>query len=140
MRHTILAVLLASGLFGQAPEGRPAPAPQPRAHHPHLGLEQGQKDRLKAIREQHRTAIRTKREAAGEARRSLTQAMRNPATPQADLKRLFDQAAERRFDLMMEMRSLRAEIREVLTPEQRERAAEWHGRMMERRRHRGAMG
>lgn len=140
MRHTILAVLLASGLFGQAPEGRPAPEPRPRAHHPRLGLEQGQKDKLKAIREQHRTAIRAKREAAREARRTLTQAMRDPATAQAELKRLFDQAAERRFDLLLEMRSLRAEVRDVLTPEQRERAAEWHGRMMERRRMRGAVG
>lgn len=134
MRHTILAVILASGLFGQAPEGRPPKDPAPR--HGRLGLDQGQKDKLKAIRDKHRPALLAKREAARDSRRALAEALRDQKTPQADLKRLFDQAAERRFELMMEMRSLRAEVREVLTPEQRERAAEWHGRMMERRRHR----
>lgn len=137
MRHAILSVLLASGLLGQAPEGHPTQEPAPRhARTGRLGLDQAQKDKLKAIREHHRPALRSKRDAARDARRSLAEAMRNPQTPQADLKRLFDQAADRRFDLMMEMRSLRAEVRDVLTPEQRERAAEWHGRMMERRRHR----
>jgi len=120
----------------------PGPGRGPRLHgiSQALQLTEAQKASIQTIREKHRPALATRRDAVKHARIDLRAALKDPAVPDAQLRALYDRAASARFELILAQRSLRREVRAQLTPEQQARAAELRGlaraRMAEGMRHR----
>jgi len=105
-----------------------------------LRLTDAQKASVKEIRAKHRAAVDAKMHAAKDARKAFGEAMHKPETKPEDLKTLHAAMASADFDLLMERRAQRQEIKAILTPEQRERAARLEGRMEGMRMgHRGGM-
>lgn len=121
----------------------PGPAPGPRAERMAraLNLTEAQRASIHGIREKHRPDLLLRRDAARQAQVALKAALRDAATPEAQLRALHDKAAGARFEMMLARRSVHHEVQMVLTPEQREKAAELRGRAQERlregRRHQG---
>ncbi|NWJ40317.1 MAG: Spy/CpxP family protein refolding chaperone [Geothrix sp.] len=101
-----------------------------------LNLSDAQRTSIRSIREKHRPDLLLKRDAARQAQVSLRAALRNAATPEAQLRALYDTASAARFGMMLARRAVRQEVQAVLTPEQREKAAELRGMARERMRER----
>ncbi|WP_243304313.1 Spy/CpxP family protein refolding chaperone [Geothrix oryzisoli] len=101
-----------------------------------LNLTEAQRTSIQAIREKHRPDLLAHREAMRQARAALRTALQDPATPEARLRTLHDQASSARFDLLLAARAARQEVQSVLTPEQRARAAEMRATAQVRRRER----
>lgn len=137
MRRPLLLLALAAGLAAQSPASE-----APQAHRARrqervakaLGLSETQKGQIKQIRDKHREALKAKHAAVRDAREHLHQAMQDPKTSEAELRKLHGQMADLRFDLLLEIRTLRQEVGAVLTPDQREKAADLRGRALERGR------
>lgn len=137
MTRTLPATLLAlSALIlplrgGDPPASAATPPARPRQARvaQTLGLTPDQQQRIQAIRAAHRTAAQAARSALREARRAFHQALRHPDTPDAQLRSLHQSLAEQELAVILTRRHLRQEIRQVLSPEQREQAAELRGRM-----------
>jgi Spy/CpxP family protein refolding chaperone len=89
-----------------------------------LELTDVQKTSIRAIREKHRPELIHRRDAVQHARIDLRTALQNRATPEAQLRALYDKTAAARFDLILTRRSVRQEVESVLTPEQRAKAAD----------------
>lgn len=127
----------------QTPGGGNAPAPgAPQAwlqnrFAARLGLSDAQKASCQAILEKHRAALAQKRQSAGEARRAFREAFGKSETAPDTLRQLHRTMADQEFEQQLERRALRQELRAVLTPEQREKAAFMEGRMEARRWGRG---
>lgn len=102
-----------------------------------LGLSDAQKASWKAIFDKHQASLAQKRQAAGAARQAFQEAYGRPGTDPDTLRQLHRAQADLAFEARLERRALRQELRAVLTPEQRERAAFWEGRMEARRWGRG---
>lgn len=94
-----------------------------------LHLTDAQKTTVGEIRGKHKAALETKRAAAQSAHKAFSEAMRNPDAKPEDLKTLHRAQADASLDLLLEHRAQRQEIRAILTPEQREKAARIEGRM-----------
>jgi len=94
-----------------------------------LNLTDAQKASVKEIRAKHKDALETRRKAAGDAREAFTEALRKPDTSVDELKKLHGAMASANLDLLLDHRQMRQEIRALLTPEQREKAAKLEGRM-----------
>jgi Spy/CpxP family protein refolding chaperone len=110
-----------------APEA-PAPAPRGPGHLARsLGLTDAQKTSIQAIRERHRADLTARREGLQQARAAFHAALRDPATPEAQLRALYDRTSAAGFEMLMASRALRQEVQAVLTPEQRAKAAEMRG-------------
>lgn len=127
MRLSILALLLTMGLV---PVSGQRPRPDRAHERPHLGmnLTGDQKKQAEALRAKHKDAIEAKHKALDEARKAFQEAARKPdATPET-LRSLHQALADKQFDLMQIHRSQRLAMRELLTPEQRERAEHIRGR------------
>lgn len=92
-----------------------------------LNLSDAQKTTIRGIRDKHRPDLMARREAARQAQVALRTALQDPATPEAQLRALHDKAAAARFEMMLVRRSVHQEVQAVLTPEQREKAAELRG-------------
>jgi Spy/CpxP family protein refolding chaperone len=133
----LLLALLALPLAAQSGPGR---GPRSERIGQALQLTEPQKASLQAIREKHRSALITTRDAVQHARIDLRTALRDPAIPDAQLRALYDKASSARFELILAQRSLRREVQALLTPQQRAKAAELRGRaragMREDLRHR----
>lgn len=123
-------------------------AAQPELNHPRraeaiaraLKLTEAQKTTIQGIRDKHRPDLAARRAAARQAQSALRTALQDPATPEAQLRSLHDQAAAARFEMMLVRRSVHQEVQAVLTPEQREKAAELRGMArarLQERLHRG---
>lgn len=84
-----------------------------------LNLTEAQRTQIKALREQHQAALRTKSEAGEAARRALREALLKPETELTALKGLHEKVAAAQFELLLERRSLRLAILPILTPEQK---------------------
>ena len=133
-RSTLFLVLLALPMAAQpGPDGgRRAD----RISHA-LNLTESQKTSIRGIREKHRQDLTLRRDALKHAQIDLRTALQNLATPEAQLRALYDKASAARFDLIQARRSVRVEVQAVLTPEQRAKAADlhdraqarWHGRL-----------
>jgi len=146
---TLLGLALALPALAQTPTAPPPPAPQPMQGPEHhrgdmmermaqkLKLTDAQKASCKDIVAKHRPALETKGKAAKEARRAFMEAVQNPESTPDTLKTLNRAAADARIEAMLEGRAMRQELRAVLTPEQREKAAYLMGRRAGRR---GDMG
>lgn len=127
---TLVLTLAALPLVAQPEPGRPGRIAQA------LNLSDAQRTSIRSIREKHRPELLLKREAARQAQAALRTALREAATPEAQLRALHDQASAARFEMMLARRTVRQEVRAVLTPEQREKAAELRGMARERMRER----
>lgn len=101
-----------------------------------LALTDAQKASIQAIREKHRPDLATRRDAAREAQAAFRAALRDPATPEAQLRLLHDKAASARFGMLMAGRAMRQDIQAVLTPEQRAKASQLREEARFRRRER----
>ncbi len=137
IRATLILALLALPLAAQAGPGR---GPRAERISQALQLTEPQKVSIQAAREKHRPDLVGHRDAVRHARIDLRTALKDPATPDAQLHALYDKASSARFDLILAQRSLRREVQALLTPEQRAKATELRGQaragMWEGMRHR----
>jgi Spy/CpxP family protein refolding chaperone len=140
-RSTLFLALLALPLSAQ-----PGPDSWRQADHGRqaLHLTEAQQASIRAIREKHRSDLTLKRDAVLHARIDLRTALKDPATPEARLRALYEKASGARFDLILAQRATRLEAQAVLSPEQRAMAAELgpraHARMQGRKGQREGWG
>lgn len=151
-KHLVLPIALALGL-GLGPLAAEEPRMPPvvgQGHRPerkpvslaqrmermteHLNLSPDQQARIKAIHEKHEAVQKGHQEAAREARKAFHKAAGDLETPTDQLRKLHEAMSAKAFEVMAAGRALRLETRQILTPAQREKAAETHGRMKERMR------
>lgn len=127
MRLSVLALLLTMGLV---PVSAQRPRPDRAPERPHLGMNfsEDQKKQVEALRAKHKDAIEAKRKALDEARKAFQEATDKPDATLETLRSLHQALADKQFDLMQTHRSQRLAVRELLTPEQRERAERMRGR------------
>lgn len=125
----LIALLTLSFLpfCAQGREARPGKPRGPQGIIRQLDLTETQRTKIAEIRARHQAQIQTQRQKAGEARKALKVALKNPKTPVTELKQLHHRAEEARFDLQLARREQRQEIATQLTPEQREKAAALRG-------------
>ncbi|HLP30598.1 MAG TPA: Spy/CpxP family protein refolding chaperone [Geothrix sp.] len=103
-----------------------------------LNLTEAQKTAVRGIRDKHQPEMAQRQAAARQAHEALRTALRDAATPEAQLRALHEKASAARFEMMLARRAVHQELQAVLTPEQREKAAELRGMARERMRgHRG---
>jgi periplasmic protein CpxP/Spy len=123
---TLLKTTLFTALALLPLAAQPAPERGPRGEgiQQALHLTEAQRTSIRAIREKRRPDLAARRDAMLHARIDLRSAMRDPATPEARLRTLYDKASSARFELLLAQRALHQEVRAVLTPEQQARAAE----------------
>jgi len=102
-----------AGPMGRCLEGRMAAQ---------LKLTDAQKAKMGTIKAQHAVALNAKRQAMQEAHKAFQQAALNPGTSLDQLKKLHQTVADSQFELMLEHRAMRLEMRALLTPEQQAEA------------------
>ena len=102
----------------------------------YLKLTDDQRAKIKAIHEKYKDELKGHREATHLARKAFFEAAKDPNTSVDQLRKLHQALSDQNFDMMLARRALRLETRQVLTPEQREKAAEAQGRIEERMKHR----
>ena len=123
-----LAAILLALLPLAAQEAAPAPARSGRVAKL-LDLSPDQQAKLSSLRTAHRVALAPKVAALREARQALAQGLRNPATPEAQVRALYQRASDARLNVLLARRAGRAELKAVLTPVQQEKAkALWQER------------
>ena len=105
-----------------------------------LNLTEAQKASLKDIQAKHKDSFAAKKKAAMAARKAFFEAIQKPETAPETLKALHRTLSDLEFDRMLEFRAMRQEMRAVLNPEQREKAARMEGRMEGMRMARGGRG
>jgi Spy/CpxP family protein refolding chaperone len=129
----LILALMALPLSAQA-----GPGQSPRAERisQALHLTDTQQASIQSIRAKHRPDLALRRDAAHRAQTALQAALRDAATPEVQLRALYDKAAGARFEMMLARRSVRQEVQAVLTPEQRATAAELRDRAQARMRER----
>ena len=136
LRSTLILALLTLPLAAQPGPGR---GPRTERIGRALNLTEVQKTSIRAIRDKHRADLILRRDAVKHARIDLRTALHDASTPEARLRALYDKASAARFDMILEQRSLRLEVRAILTPEQLAKAAEMRshawGRMRDRMHH-----
>jgi Spy/CpxP family protein refolding chaperone len=134
LRFALILLLVAGPLAAQP--GRPQ-GPRVERLARALNLTDAQKTAIRSIRDKHQPEMAQRRAAARQAQEALQAALRDAATPEAQLRALHDKASAARFDMMLARRSVHQEVQAVLTPEQREKAAELRGAARERMRGQG---
>ncbi|HJV90651.1 MAG TPA: Spy/CpxP family protein refolding chaperone [Holophagaceae bacterium] len=118
-----LATLLPLAAQQPTPQDGPHPGRQGQRLARALQLTSDQQTKIQALRSSQFTANAAKRQAAQEAHAALAKALQDPATPEATLRDLHQKAADARFQLLLARRADLAQVRALLTPEQREKAA-----------------
>ncbi len=127
----VLGVSLAPALAQPTPPPAPGAAPEAAKAEGvvrRLKLTEAQRASLQAVRQRHAEALRGGRQALRQARHAFREALRNPDTPVEQLRPLHQALAQRQFELIAERRTMRGEMRALLTPEQREEAARLRAR------------
>lgn len=89
-----------------------------------INLTDAQRDKLRQIRRASPAALMPKRQAVMEAQMDLRDAMDNEKADTAALRKAHDKVLKARTDLAAAMFDLRVQVREVLTPEQRQKLHE----------------
>jgi len=125
MLGPILVFTLAA--FPLAAQVSPPRGPQAERIARDLGLTEAQQASIHAIRGRHRPDLLLRRDAVRQSRLAFRTAQRDGALPEARLRSLYEQAAAARLEWLLARRSVRQEVQAVLTPQQRERAAELRG-------------
>ena len=128
-----LAILLAASLplLAQAPP----PPPPMGGHHlaEALGLSPEQQTKMKSIHEKHATAMKADHEAVRAQAQAFRAAMQDPKADPAQLRQAFDQMNAARFQMLLEGRAMRQEMRAVLTPDQQAKADAMKAEFRQRR-------
>lgn len=140
------ALLLALPAAAVADEGAQQP-PRPRDLAPEARLQQrmdrmaeflkltdAQKASIKALHEKQQAGAKARHEAVQAAAKAFREAAQDPKISTDQLRRLHQAAADARFEALAAHRAMLLEVRNLLTPEQREKAALLRGMGMERRR------
>jgi Spy/CpxP family protein refolding chaperone len=99
-----------------------------------LKLTEAQKASFKAIHEKHQASAKARRETVQAAAKAFREAARDPKVGTDQLRRFHQALADARFEAMAAQRAMKLELRALLSPEQREQAAELRG-MAQARRH-----
>jgi protein CpxP len=144
-----LAATFGLTVFAQQgpPEGRPGRpgGPGPRAGAMALGfalgqldLSDAQREQVRAIVQRHREEQRTLATQTRTARRALDQAAEAPTVDEAAIRTAAGTLAEAEAQMALMRARVRAEVLEVLTPEQRAKAEALKGQMRQRMQERGA--
>jgi len=139
--YTALALTLGLGLQAAPPAEEHTERPRMEEMQARIAarlhLTEAQKASIQETRTKHHESLSAKRKAAMAAHEAFTQAMRKPESKPEDLKTLHQTATALSFDLQLEHRALRQELRALLTPEQREQSARMEGRFEGRRERMG---
>lgn len=128
--HRSITLTLSLGLLPLAAQVDP-----PRGHAPRaglgreVGLSPEQKTKLQALRARHQEALKPQQKALDEARRAFQAALEAPDTAPEALRTLHQTLAARQFDLLKARHGFHAERQAILSPDQREKAAQVRGRM-----------
>ncbi len=127
-----LAILLATlPMLAQAPPpARSADAPRANV----LGLSPEQQTKIQAIRQKHREAIKADHAALRTQGQAFRTAMKDPKASESQLRQTFDAMNAGRFQMLVERRAMRQELRAVLTPDQQAKAEAMKARFREHRR------
>lgn len=118
----------------------PPPAPEVRLQKrldrmaEFLKLTEAQKASIKALHEKQQAGAQGRREAVQSAAKAFRDAAQDPKIGTDQLRRLHQAAADARFEALAAHRAMQMDIRALLTPEQREKAAVLRGMGLERRR------
>lgn len=128
---TLALLLPARAAEPPAPANPPSQSDRAPRMAKRLGLSAEQSTQLQALRTRHQEAIRPLREAVDKAQEAFHAALRQPKAD--NLKELHQTLVDRRWDLLTAQRTHQQEVRALLSPEQRERVAEFRGRMQGRR-------
>ena len=125
-----LAVTALTAFAQPAPGPRPGPDREKRQERLDraLNLTDAQKATVKEIRAKHQQGAEARHKAAQDARKAFREALLKPETKPEELRTLHRAAADAELELMLDQRAQRQEIRAILTPEQREKAAFLIGR------------
>jgi Spy/CpxP family protein refolding chaperone len=137
-KQSTLTLLLALALVAIPTLAQPAPAQPGQAPHERqredrfarqLNLTEAQQASIKAIRAKHADSMEARHKAMETARTAYHEARQKPETKPEELKALHRTVSDLAFDMQMEHQAMRKEIGAQLTPEQREKAAYFMGRM-----------
>ena len=96
---------------------------------PGLHLSEAQKTSFQAIHAKHQDSLAGKRKALEAAHAAFKEAEKAPDAKPETLKALHRTLSDAAFELRLEHRAMKQEIRAILTPEQREQSARFEGRM-----------
>ncbi len=102
-----------------------------------LNLTAAQKASFRALHEKYRPALEASRTSVFQAQKALRAAMIDPATKDADLKVLYDQASAARFAMLQQRRTMMLESQALLTPDQKAQWEKMRAQRQERMKHRG---
>ncbi|MFN8010222.1 MAG: Spy/CpxP family protein refolding chaperone [Holophagaceae bacterium] len=148
MKRALLtaALLLALPAAAVADEGAQQP-PRPRDLAPEARLQQrmdrmaeflkltdAQKASIKALHERQQAGAKARHETVQAAAKAFREAVQDPKISTDQLRRLHQAVADARFEALASRRAMMLDVRNLLTPEQREKAAVLRGMGMERRR------
>lgn len=139
-----LVVLPASALIAQGPGGPGFGGPgfaEPGLGRPflgerlaaELGLSDGQKAEIEALREAHREEMEPLWKQARESRQAVGELMRSDEFDESAVRSAARAAADLQVEMMVTGARHRNEINSVLTPEQQAKAAELREKWKERR-------
>ncbi|MPZ21836.1 MAG: periplasmic heavy metal sensor, partial [Luteitalea sp.] len=99
----------------------------------HLDLSDEQREQIRAIHEQHRDERQALSETLWPAREALTTAAMAVPVDEAEIQaRAADLAAAKMEAAVLQAR-IQAEVFQVLTPDQQEKAKAWHAERQQRR-------
>lgn len=110
-----------------------------------INLTDAQRDKLRQIRRSSPAALMPKRQAVAEAQLDLHDVVDKDKADAAELRRAHDKVLKARSDLAAATFDLRVQVREMLTPEQRQKIRDHlrgagRERMRERMKNRGPGG
>ncbi len=125
---TVLALTAATAIVtAQTPP--PGPRQRARQFMAGLNLTDAQREQIRTLREQHRSAVGEERQQLRDARRELRSQMLVDTPDQARIDALQEQVASLSQQLQARRLDLQQKIAQVLTPEQRQFLREHRGRM-----------
>ncbi len=122
---------LAAGLLAQTPPAAPPPTPAPgharafmRAGFlaQKLNLSEDQRAAMKAIAQKHKPEMKAKHQALKDARQAFQSVMADPNAKDSDIQAAHQILSQRGLDAALAGRSLHAEMRALLTPDQQTQA------------------
>ncbi len=100
-----------------------------------LDLTEDQREDIDAILNERSSTMESQRDELKSAHHALKEASAAEPFDEAGLRELAERASELQVEAIVQGAKLRAEVRQVLTPAQREKMGEMHGKMQERRQH-----
>lgn len=106
----------------------------------HLELTAGQRERISAVLDNRDPSYQQRREALKAAHRQLRSAMEADNFDEHVVRDMANKMTDMQAEAVVEGATLRAQVREILTPAQREKMGKIIGKKMERRHHMAKKG